>query len=224
VLVLSPIVDRAIRADSGLTRCARYRLAHDEGRLDALKTSLLHRLRPDVQLGADEGDEAFDRHLLLAARVHRAARLNQRGTREGDGWRQFIEAYFPSGRNGRADADRLWKKWRVGLLKDYVPLDGVAVTHGQPEAHWQRDSQGAFVVNLESMWDDFEYAVDQFIAVIAADKKQAAVVRRRWLSRTWTVRPFQLLPQMIGSKHGSRVSYLLPVGSVSASDLSRSRP
>ena len=29
--------------------------------------------------------------------------------------------YFPDGRNWPADADFLWDKWRVGLLKDELP-------------------------------------------------------------------------------------------------------
>jgi len=187
--------------------------------LDRLKASLLHRLRPSTLLGQDDGDEAFDQHLLLATRIHRAVRLNQRGTRDGDGWEQFFEAYFPTGRNSRADAEVLWADWRVGLLKDRVPLDRVSITHGHPEQHWKPDARGALCIDLESMWDDFEHAVDRFIEALAANKRRAAVVRRRWRRRTWTVRPFMLQPQMpLGTMRGSMAIALLPVGSVTASD------
>lgn len=43
--------------------------------LDALRESLLHRLRLPDPLGPDEGDAAFDQHVLLATKIHRAALL-----------------------------------------------------------------------------------------------------------------------------------------------------
>jgi hypothetical protein len=187
----------------------------DEERRD-LKSSLLHRLRTETPLTPEEGDEAFDQHLLLAARIHRAARLNQTGDDEGRGWQQFFVDYFPSGRNDPDDAWLLWKKWRVGLLKDYTPLEGVAMAHGKPDLHWQRDSQGALAINLESMWDDFEHAVGRFIDALGSDDDRAAVVLERWKQRTWTVRPFSLLPQMIGAKDGPRVFNMLPGPGVTA--------
>jgi hypothetical protein len=90
-------------------------------------------------------------------------------TGEGKGWVEFFTRYFPSGRNSEADAKLPWEDWRVGLRKDETPLLRIAITHGQPNLHWQIDMRGALVINLESMWDDFEYAVDQFISALAAD-------------------------------------------------------
>ena len=88
--------------------------------LDGLRASLLHRLRPEVPLGPEEGDAAFDQHVLLAVRIHRAARLCQTVSGEGNGWRQFFVEFFPNDRNGRSDAILLWKRWRYGLLRIYA--------------------------------------------------------------------------------------------------------
>jgi hypothetical protein len=164
-------------------------MAPDE--LEQLKASLLSGLRIDPV----DDDDAFDRHLLVAARIHRAAKLNQTVTGEGKGWVEFFTDYFPSGRSSAADARRLWKDWRVGLLKDGTPLERVVIAYNHPELHWKLDVHGALCINLESMRDDFEYAVERFTQALAADKRRAAVVRRRWKERTWTARPFQLLPQ-----------------------------
>jgi hypothetical protein len=186
--------------------------------LQQLRSSLLHRLRTESPLTPDEGDEAFDQHLLLSARIHRAARLNQRGDDEGEGWRQFVVDYFPDGRNDPDDAWLLWKKWRTSLLKDYTPGDGVAMTHGRPDLHWQTDSQGCLVIDLESMWDDFEHAVHRFVDALASDDDRAPVVYQRWKKRSWTVGPFAVIPQTIGDKHGSRVITFLPGPDVTAID------
>jgi hypothetical protein len=71
----------------------------------------------------------------------------------------------------------------------------VSVTHGRPGAHWNPDGHGALVIDLESMADDFEYAVDQFTQALAADEKRAAVVHGRWQERAWTMRPLTWVPQ-----------------------------
>jgi hypothetical protein len=158
--------------------------------LDDLRASLL-RGRPR-ELGPDEGDEAFERHILLAVRIHRAARLNQRNLdTEGAGWRRYFVEYFPDGRNWPADADFLWDKWRVGLLKDELPH---GITHGQSGAHWMRLSAGGICVNLESMWDDFEYSVDRFVQRLREDEPHRKVVLRRLGTRSWTVRPIPTVP------------------------------
>lgn len=71
-------------------------LAAMEPALQELPASFLRGLR--VDLGPDDGDEAFDRHILLAVRIHRAACLNQTAAdRDGHGWTRYI--HFPLGRN-----------------------------------------------------------------------------------------------------------------------------
>ncbi len=164
---------------------------------------------PDVPLGSEDGDEAFARHILLAIRIHYAAKLNQTVVGEGNGWTEFVTDYFPVGRNSAADAKLLWTDWRVGLVKEATPRGGIALAHGQPELHWQRDMRGALVIDLESMYDDFEYAVDRFIAALQADPRHAAVVLQRWRDTTWSVQPFELIPQ-IPIQAGSRFTGLIP--------------
>lgn len=169
-----------------------------QNELDELRASLLHRLRLSSPLGPDE---AFDQHLLLAVRVHRAALLNQEGDKEGEGWTQFVTAYFPPGRNGPDEARLLWKEWRTALVKNEP--GGVSLRHGRPDLHWKLDGHGDPIINLESMADDFEYAVDQFIQALAADEKRAVVVRDRWQKRAWTIRPLTWEPQQpLGSVSG----------------------
>jgi hypothetical protein len=143
-------------------------------------------------LGPEDGDEAFECHILLAVRIHRAALLNKRKSDlEGEGWRRYFVDYFPDGRNSQADADFLWDKWRVGLLKDELPH---AITHGQSGAHWHSLPEGGFCVNLESMWDDFAHSVGRFMEALQADEPRRKVVLRRWRERSWTVRPIPLVP------------------------------
>ena len=77
--------------------------------------------------------------------------------------------------------------------------------------------------NLESMCDDFECAVEQFTAAFALDKRRAAVIRRRWQARTWTVRPFDLRPQQPLGAH-SGYTGLIPVGSTMAVTASNPPP
>ena len=93
----------------------------------------------------------------------------------------------PAGRNSVADARLLWKNWRVGLLKDVVPGNAVLLSHGHPEQHWKRDGYGALCIDLESMWDDFEYAVLQFVSALRTNEADAETVLARYRERTWTV-------------------------------------
>ncbi len=182
---------------------------------DDLKTSLLRGLRPDAPLGPEDGDEAFVRHILLAVRVHRAAKLNQTVVGEGRGWVEFVTDYFPAGRNSASDAKLIWEDWRVGLVKDETPLGGIALTHGHPELHWHNDMRGALVIDLESMYDDFEFAVNQFLTALDGDLQRGAVVIQRWRERTWSVLPFQLVPQM-PLTGGSKFTGLHPGESVTS--------
>jgi len=143
----------------------------------ALRSSLLRRLGP--QLGPTDGDEAFDPHILLAVRIHRAAGLNCRsGDGEGDGWRRYFVDYFPEGRNSAEDADWLWSEWRTRLLKHESPR---GITHGKRSAHWQSLPEGGFVVDLESMWSDFRHSVNAFVA---RDRPAAVEGRPGALART----------------------------------------
>jgi hypothetical protein len=160
--------------------------------LATLREALLRNLRRT--LGPEDGDEAFDCHILLAVRVHRAVRLNARASDgEGEAWRRYFGAYFPAGRNSAADAQFLWEKWRTGLLKDESPR---AITHGQSGAHWLPLPGGGFCVNLESMWDDFEHSVSRFVQALQADAADAhrRIVLRRFAERAWTVQQVPLVP------------------------------
>jgi hypothetical protein len=158
--------------------------------LTALRDSLLHNLRRP--LGPKDGDEAFDRHILLAVRIHRAAGLNARASdREGQAWTRYFASYFPEGRNSPEDAAFLWKEWRTRLLKHESPR---GIAHGQSGAHWYPLPDGGFCVNLESMWDDFEDSVDRFVEALKGDESRRTEVMRRWRERSWTVKQFPLFP------------------------------
>src|SRR5947208_2407136 len=121
--------------------------------LALMRASLLKGRRVDGALGPGDGDEAFERHMLLATRIHRAAGLAQRGDGQGEGWVQYFVNYFPPRRSLADDARLLWNEWRTPLLKHETPGHGVSMTHGQPFVHWQRDQEtGDLCINLESMW------------------------------------------------------------------------
>lgn len=80
--------------------------------IKAIRMSLLRRLGTGAPLGPDEGEFAFERHILLAIRVHSAAALNQTRSGETKGWIEYFEEHFPK------------------------PSGWNAVTHGQPKAHF----------------------------------------------------------------------------------------
>ena len=151
--------------------------------LEQLRTSLLRGLR--VDLTPEQGDEAFERHQLLAIRLHRAARLNQTGKGEGAGWQQYFDEHFP---RGGTHAGLLWENWRVTLLKDEMPGEGVVITHCRPDAHWQPvEPGGRLCLNLESMWDEFEASVDHLVESLRSDAARRKVVLKRWRERRWRV-------------------------------------
>jgi hypothetical protein len=164
----------------------------DERALAELRASLLRRPRPNLR--PDQGDEAFDQHMLLAAAVHRAANLF-RGGRDGDAWCKYVTAFFPEGRNGADDAQKLWVGWRTELLKNERPI--VPITHGQSHLHWTREN-GYPVLNLEDAWDDYEHSVDQFIEHLRVHAADRANALRRWRERKWTVRQLRLDPEPLG--------------------------
>lgn len=172
----------------------------EERALEELRASLLRRPRPELR--KDQGDEAFDQHMLLAISVHRAARLF-RGGGETKGWKAYVTSFFPEGRNSEGDAYRLWEGWRCSLLKDEVP--GVPITHGQPDAHWRRED-GNPVLNLENAWEDYRHSVERFIDHLRRNPDDRANALRRWRERGWTVRQPRLDPEPTIFVNASAVS------------------
>jgi hypothetical protein len=160
----------------------------DDEQLDELRVSLLRGGRPN--LGPEEGDEAFDRHILLAARIHQAARLNQAASdNETQAWVRYFDDHFTP--THAVKAKLLWTDWRCRLLKDTTPGGNVVLAHGSARVHWTRDARGRLLIDLESMWDDFEQSVDNFIATLAADQRRRKVVLARFRDRVWTVEHFE---------------------------------
>lgn len=155
----------------------------------SIRGALLDDLR--TRLTPEQGVEAFARHQLLAIRFHRAARLNQRSSDgEGEGWQRYFVDHFP---RGAQHARLLWAEWRVPLLKDETPGLGVAITHGQPQAHWLMTS-GGFCIDLESMWDDFERSVESFVRLLTRDSQRRRVASERWRTQQWSVQPVSFVP------------------------------
>lgn len=112
-----------------------------ERELQELRSSLL-RDRPDP-LRPDQGEEAFRQHKLLASAVHRASRLDARGSEsETEAWVRYMSEHFPPSRNSPSDARLLFVDWRTSLLKDDTPGPRVSITHGQSFAHWGPRSGG----------------------------------------------------------------------------------
>ena len=156
--------------------------------LDAIAVSLLGSPRP--ALGPEDGDEAFTQHLLLTIRIHRAALLNKSKTdRDGEAWGRFFREHFVPPVD--EDVSRLlWREWRTKLVKEDTPGRGVAITHGIPQIHWKQDARHGLCIDLESMWSDFETAVDHFLSSLRADSKRRRVVIERWKQREWRVVSF----------------------------------
>ena len=169
----------------------------DEHALDALRASLLRRSRPEF--GPDQGDDAYDQHMLLAAAVHRAACLFRKGG-DGETWRKYVTKFFPEGRNGAEDAHALWVGWRTSLVKDGQPV--VPITHGQPRLHWKREG-GRPVLNLENAWDDYRHSVEQFMDHLRSHPDDRAQTLRRWRERSWTVRQLRFDLESTGMPLGT---------------------
>jgi hypothetical protein len=139
-------------------------------------------------LSPQQGDEAFQGHKLLAAAIHQSASLGARGSEsETRAWIRYFQEHFPPGRNGDAEAELLWKQWRTAMLKIGAPGPRVLVTHGQAHAHWQRDTNDRLVVDLESMWSDFEWSVDHFITSLRGDIARREVALKRRAKQRWEV-------------------------------------
>jgi hypothetical protein len=149
--------------------------------LDLLRASLSRGLAFD--LSADQGDEAFERHQLLAIRFHRAARLNvPAGIGERNGWCRYFDEHFPRGGEHGA---LLFDKWRCTLVKDERPGGGIVITHGQPEVHWLQTDRG-LCINLETMRDDFVASVDHLIGACNDEERRAATLEA-FRNRQWSV-------------------------------------
>ena len=171
-------------------------------KLEELKSSLLHRLRFPTPLGPDEGDAAFDQHVLLATKIHRAALLQpDRGTAgKARGRIQFLSAYFPAGRNGEGDAQlpvgRLANRTREGSCtggrgQHHPRTPGAAL-----EARWLRGALHRPRVDVGRL-----RVLRQPVCRSTRGKQTTRQDRRRSVSgKTWTVRPFMLLPQTLGAR------------------------
>lgn len=171
----------------------------DHENLVRLKESLTAGLRTEEPLTPEQGDVAFEKHILLAVRFHRASALNAVEHGEGKGWNLYFTEHFPKRPEWRAgDADLLWERWRGGLVKLETPLSLVTVTHGQPHAHWARERDGSLCLNLESMWDDFDASVDSFIGLLGGDENRRARALDRWRKHSRTVRQLDLASPLSG--------------------------
>jgi hypothetical protein len=76
------VTSRDSRLDGYRDPMAPVITAEEEQALAELRSALL-RARPPA-LRPDQGDEAFRQHKLLASAVHRASRLDARGSEIGD--------------------------------------------------------------------------------------------------------------------------------------------
>jgi hypothetical protein len=162
--------------------------------VDDVRESLLKDLR--LELGPSDGLKAFTQHQLLAIRFHRGARLNRpTGVGEGEGWAIYFEEHFP---RGSEHAHLLWTKWPVPLLKDETPGSGVAITHGQSQAHWVVTDLG-LVVNLESMWDDYEASVESLAALLLEDAARRDATLDAWAKHQWFVQQVDYLMPNAGT-------------------------
>jgi len=154
-----------------------------DAELTELEAALTQGLQ--VDLAPEDGILAFERHQLLAIRFHRVSRLSG-PTKLGEGarWRLFFSEYFP---RGDEHAQPLWTQWRVPLLKDDAPGEGVVISHGQPDPHWQMvlPQPRRLFINLESMWSDYEASVARFIDACQSSASHRDRALKRW--RRWNV-------------------------------------
>jgi len=166
----------------------------DEQDLADLKTALLRGLRTELP-EVEPGYAAFERHQLLAIRFHRAARLNAPEETERQGWLTYFREHFP---RGDEHARRLWEDWRGRLVKDEFPGEGVAVSHGQPHAHWQIVDPGQrLFLDLESLADDFERSVGSFVGLLGRDATRRARTLEKWQRRQWSVQQVTFVTEQI---------------------------
>ena len=159
-----------------------------EPTLSTLREALLGGLRTTKPLDSSEGDLAYERHQLLALRLHRIVQLVRPPKANGrEAWSAFFRAHFP---HGDEHAELLRTAWRRPLLRNRPPGAGVLITFAAPGAHWSRADDGPLVLDLESLARDLELAVDSLLAGCAADPARALRVLRRFRRRPWTVEAF----------------------------------
>lgn len=73
------------------------------------------------------------------------------------------------------------------MLKKNTPGPRVALTHGRkPGAHWSRVG-GRLVIDLDEMWDDFEFGVNRLVESLRIDPARRRVVLDRFSKQEWTV-------------------------------------
>lgn len=178
--------------------------------LERLQDSLLWRVH--VELSREDGDEAFERHILLAVRINRAALLWGTGNSDQRKWVQFLTTFFPGDRYTDDVALLLWTDWRNGLVKDGSPRSGVAVAHRHREWHLV-SVDGPLVVNLESMCEDFDEAVHAAVASLEGKAERRTIVLIRW--KDWEVRTVVRPISPIGTMRMGPVG-VLPVGETRA--------
>jgi hypothetical protein len=63
----------------------------------------------------------------------------------------------------------------------------VLVTHGQPKAHWLRDTTGCLCLDLDSMWTDFAASVDAFVTFLETAPNRREIALERSLRSAVTV-------------------------------------
>ena len=85
----------------------------------AMQDRLLWRLH--VPLTNEQGDEAFERHVLLAVKVTVAADIFGNGDNGKLRWMSFFESCFPQSLYPEEIASMLWEDWRNGLVHDGSP-------------------------------------------------------------------------------------------------------
>lgn len=176
-----------------------------------LRDALLRRLCVDLR--PDHVHDEFERHQLLAIRIHHASRLNARpGQGERAGWKRYFAEHWPRG--DEKQALLLWEHWRCPLVKDECPGPGVAISAGQPHGHWKVvEPRGMLYLNLESLWDDFKQSVESFMLLLADDPERRRVALERQAKRRYTVQSVTIAE----ASAGMFVTGFVPVASASAS-------
>ena len=178
------------------------------------------------KLGPHEGDEAFQQHKLLAVEIQKVTLLDKRKGNDPESetstWARYFERCFPPGRNDPADARILFDDWRTSLIKKGAPGERVVVTHGQGFVHWTRDARDRLCIDLESMWDDFEYSLGEFIEYLRDTPDRRAIVLDRAKKATWMVQQFT--PRNIDALVSATVMDARTVSASASSSISIVKP
>jgi hypothetical protein len=159
--------------------------ANDLPKLPDVRAALARGLREKLLRG--DGVRAFELHQLLAIRFTRLSRLNAPSKIGADSerWALLLREHSP---RGDEHGHLLWTQWRSGLLKNDAPGPDVAVAHLEPKAHRTFVNPGnKLLLNLESLWDEYEGMVDSLIAACGADATLRERVLSRWAAHDWSV-------------------------------------